>query len=74
MRFDDDLMTGGAISSGAGGVVEDSMMGMLAELKIVDIPEVSSLPRVVMQCMKIGLRALSSMGLLTGRNFEMKAD
>ena len=24
MRFDDDLMTGGASSSGAGGVVEDS--------------------------------------------------
>ena len=40
MRFDDDLMTGGASASGAGGVVEDTVMGMFTELNIVDITEV----------------------------------
>ena len=52
MRFDHDLMTGGASSSGAGGVVEDSMVGMFSELNLVDIAEVFSPPRVVMQGMK----------------------
>ena len=42
LRFDDDLMTGGAISSGAGGVNEESMTGMFTELNIVDITEVFS--------------------------------
>ena len=74
MRFDDDLMTGGLSSSGAGGVVEETMMGMLTELNIVDITEVLSSPRVVMQGMKIGLNAGSSMDLLTGWNFDLKAD
>ena len=66
VRSDDDLMTGGASPSGAGGVVEDSVMGMFSELNIVDITEVFSPPRVVMQGMKIGVRAGSSMDLLTG--------
>ena len=48
-------------------------MGMLTELNIVDITEVFSPPRVVMQGIKIGLSAGSSMDLLTGWNFEMKA-
>ena len=74
VMFDDDLMTGGASSSGAGGVVEDTMMGMFTELNIVDITEVFSPPRVVMQGMQIGLKAGSSMDLLTGWNFEMKAE
>ena len=51
MRFDDDRMTGGASTSGAGGVVEDSMMGMFTELNIVAIAEVFSRPRVLMQGM-----------------------
>ena len=50
------------------------MMGMFSELNIVDISEVLSPPRVLMQGMKIGLRAGSSMDLLTGWNFELKAD
>ena len=45
-------------------------MGMLIELNIVDITEVFPRPRVVMQGMKIGLQAGSSMDLLTGRNFD----
>ena len=73
MRFD-DLMTGGASSFGAGGVVEESMMGMFSELNIVDIIEVFFPPRVVMQGMQILLRAGSSMDLLMGWNFELKAD
>ena len=43
-------------------------------MNIVDITEVFSPPRVVMQGMKIGLEAGSSMDPLTGRNFELKAD
>ena len=42
------------------------MMGMFTELNIVDISEVFSPTRVVMQGMKIGLKAGSSMDLLTG--------
>ena len=67
-------MTGGASSSGAGGVNEDSMMGMLTELNIFGITGVFSPSRVVMQGIKVGLSAGSSMDLLTGWNFEMKAD
>ena len=51
MMFDDDG------PSGAGGVVEDTVMGMFTEMNIVDITEVFSPPRVVMQGMKIGLTA-----------------
>ena len=74
MRFDDDLMTGRASSSGAGGVAENTMMGFITELNIVHITEVFSSPRVVMQGMEIGLKAGSSMDLLTGWKFELKAD
>ena len=49
-------------------------MGMLTELNIVVITEVFFPPRVVMQGMKIGLKARSSIDLLTGWNFELKAD
>ena len=51
MMFDDDS------PSGAGGVADDTMIGMFSELNIVDITEVFSPPRVVMQGMKIGLTA-----------------
>ena len=54
--------------------MDNTMMGMLTGLNIVDITDVFSPPRVVMQGMKIGLKALSSMDLLTGWNFELKAD
>ena len=50
------------------------MTGLFTSLNIVDISEVFSPPRVVMQGLKIGLRAGSSMDLLTGWNFELKAD
>ena len=68
VMFDDD------VPSGAGGVADDTLMGMYTELNIVDITEVFSLPRVVMQGMKIALTAGSSMDLLTGWNFELKSD
>ena len=32
MMFDEDIMTGGASPSGAGGVVDDTMMGIFTEL------------------------------------------
>ena len=47
ISFDDELMIGGSSASGAGGVNEDSMIGMLTKLNIVDITEVFSSPRVV---------------------------
>ena len=47
---------------------------MFTELNIVDITEVFSPPRVVMQGMKIGVKAGPSMDLLTGWNFESKSD
>ena len=47
---------------------------MFTELNIVNITEVFSPPRVVMQGIKLGLTAGSSMDLLTGWSFEMKAD
>ena len=77
MNFHDDLMKGGASASGAGGVAEDSMMGVFSELNIVGITEVTEVfspPRVVMQGMKIGLRAGSSMDLLKRWNLDFKAD
>ena len=74
MMFDDDIIIGGSSPSDAGGVLDDTMIGMFTELNIVDITEVFSPPRVVMQGMKIGLKAGSSMDLLTGWNFELKAD
>ena len=50
------------------------MVGLFTALNIVDISEVFSPPRVVMQGMKIGLKFGSSMDLLTGWNFDVKAD
>ena len=47
---------------------------MFTELNIVDITEVFSPPGVVIQEIKLGLSAGSSMDLLTGWNFEMEAD
>ena len=67
MQFEEEPPTGG-------GEGQDSMTGMFTSLNIVDISEVFSPPRVVMQGMKIGLRAGSSMDLLTGWNFELKVD
>ena len=49
-------------------------MGVLTELNIVDNTEVFSRARVVMQGMKRGLKAGSSMDLLTWRNVELKAN
>ena len=69
MRFDDDIMTGGSSPFGAGGAMEDTMMGMSTELNIVDVTAVFSPPRVVMQGMKMGLKAGSSINLLTLWNF-----
>ena len=50
------------------------MMGMFSGLNIMGSAEVFFPSRVVMQGMKIGLRAGSSMDLFTGWNFELKAD
>ena len=50
------------------------MIGLLTSLSIIDITEVFSPPRVVLQAERLGLRAGSSMDLLTGWNFELKAD
>ena len=58
MQFEDD-----SDPAGPGG---DAMIGMLTALNIVDITEVFSPPRVVIQGEKLGLRAGSSMDLLTG--------
>ena len=61
--------------SGPGGADDpDAMIGLLANLNIIDITEVFSPPRVVLQGERLGLRAGSSMDLLTGWNFELKAD
>ena len=67
MQFEEESYSGGDRG-------QDSMIGMFTALNIVDISEVFSPPRVVMQGMKIGLKAGSSMDLLTGWNFELKAD
>ena len=67
MQFDN-----GAEPSGEGG--DDAMIGFFKGLNIVDITEVFSPPRVVKQGELIGLRSGSSMDLLTGWNFELKAD
>ena len=67
MQFEEELGAGG--DNGP-----DSMMGMFTEVNAVDTSEVFSPPRVVMQGMKIGLKAGSSMDLLTVWNFDLKAD
>ena len=67
MQFEEESYAGGD-----GG--QDSMIGMFTSLNIVDISEVFSPPRVVMQGMKTGLKAGSSMDLLTGWNVDLKAD
>ena len=66
--------TGGASSSAAGIDSQDTMVGMLTSMNIVDISEVFSPPRVVMQGLKIGLQAGSSMHLLTGWDFNLESD
>ena len=60
-------------SSGARGSSDD-MVGFFRGLNIIDITEVFSPPRVVTQGAKIGLKAGSSMDLMTGWNFELKED
>ena len=50
------------------------MVGMLTSMNIVDISEVFSPPRVVMQGLKIGLKAGSSMDVLTGWDFNSESD
>ena len=47
---------------------------MFTELNLVDITEAFSPRRVVMQGMKIGMKAGSSMDLLMEWNLELKAD
>ena len=67
MQFDDDSGGGGASVSGArGDGCSDAMVGMFTALNIVNISEVFCLLRVVVQGMKIGLKAGSRMDLLTG--------
>ena len=74
-QFESDSGGGGHSASGAGGDGNnDPMEGMCTALNIVDILEVFSPPRDVGQGMKIGLKAGSSMGLLTGWDFELKSD
>ena len=60
MQFDDNSGT-----TGSGG---DAMLGMSTALNIVDITEVFTPPRVLIQGEKLGLCAGSSMDLLTGWN------
>ena len=50
------------------------MMVMLTELNIVDISEVFSPSRMVIQGMKIGLKSGSSMDVLTVWDVELKND
>ena len=68
MQFEEDSRPNGP--GGAGGEDDsDAMIGLLTSLNIVDITEVFSPPRVVAQGEKLGLRAGSSMDLMTGWNF-----
>ena len=53
---------------------DDGMIGFFKGLNIVDITEVFSPPRVVKQGEKLGFKAGTSMDLMTGWNFELKAD
>ena len=50
------------------------MVGMFTALNIVDISEMFSPPRVVVQGMKIEFKGGSSMDLFTGWIFELKSD
>ena len=60
---------------GAGGADDpEAMIGLLTSLNIIDITEAFSPPRVMIQGERLGLRAGSSMDLLTGWNFELKAE
>ena len=74
MEFCNEPETGGASSSAAGIDSQDTMVGMLTSMNIVDISEVFSPPRVVMQGLKIGLKAGSSMDLLTGWDFNLESN
>ena len=70
MIFNDDLMTGGSSASGAGRVNEDSMIGILTELDIVDIAEVFSPDARVQNW----IEGWIVRGPHFGSNFEVKAD
>ena len=73
MQFEEDSRPRGP--GGAGGADDsDAMIGLLTSLNIIDITDVFSPLRVVTQGEKLGLRSGSSMDLLTGWNFELKAD
>ena len=73
MQFEEESRPRGP--GGAGGADDaDAMIGLLTSLNIIDITEVFSPLRVVTQGEKLGLRSGSSMDLLTGWNFELKAD
>ena len=73
MQFEEDSRPSGP--GGAGGEDDpDAMIGLFTSLNIIGITEVFSPPRVVLQGKRLGLRAGSSMDLLTGWNFELKAD
>ena len=57
MQFEEDSRP-----SGPGGAEhQDSMIGLLTSLNIIDITEVFCPPRVVLQGKRLGLRAGSSM-------------
>ena len=72
MQFEEDSRPSGP--GGAGGADDpDAIIGLLTRLNIIDIT-VFSRPRVVIQGERLGLRAGSCMDLLTGWNFELKAD
>ena len=73
MQFEEDSRLSGP--GGAGGADDpDATIGLLTSLNIIGITEVFSPPRVVLQGKRLGFQAGSSMDLLTGWNFELKAD
>ena len=58
----------------SGSTQEDEMIGFLRGVNVVDITEIFSPPRIAQQCKAFGLRAGSSMDLMTGWNFDLEVD
>ena len=50
------------------------MVAFFRGLNIVDLTEIFSPPRIAKQCDRYGLKAGSSMDLMTGWNFDLEAD
>ena len=67
MQFEEEPTQGGSTQ-------EDEMIGFFRGINVVDITEIFSPPRIARQCKAFGLRAGSSMDLMTGWNFDLEVD